>query len=198
MVSSPTATLNEISFPFTLPSVMGISPISLATVPVNLSPSTLNVKVSDISSPCECLTMRTDKMMSSGDSNKLPLSVGDAVDMTVLASLEEAQAEGEPDLVVDLIDLYLEDAPRRLAAMSATLAERDALSLRREAHGLKGSSATLGAGPSARLCEAVEQIAQDSSPKAIAMVLNGLEQEFARVREAFLIERQRRTSAGSE
>lgn len=137
-------------------------------------------------------------MMSSGDSNKLPLSVGDAVDMTVLASLEEAQAEGEPDLVVDLIDLYLEDAPRRLAAMSATLAERDALSLRREAHGLKGSSATLGAGPSARLCEAVEQMAQDSSPKAIAMVLNGLEQEFARVREAFLIERQRRTSAGSE
>lgn len=133
-------------------------------------------------------------MMTSSESNKILLSVCDAVDLTVLGHLEQVQAEGESDLIVELIDLYLEDAPRRLANMSARLAEKDMLSLRREAHGLKGSSATLGAAPLSRLCEEVEQMSQDSSPEAIASLLKELGQEFACARQAFLIERQRRTS----
>lgn len=124
----------------------------------------------------------------------MPDSVNDAVDMTVLSSLEGAQADGEPDLIVDLIDLYLEDTPRRLAAMSALLAQRDALSLRRAAHGLKGSCATLGAARTARLCEAVEEMSRDSSLEAVATLLDELEQEFAHVRQSFLIERLKRTS----
>jgi len=39
----------------------------------------------------------------------------DAVDASVLADLEEMQEEGEPDLVAELIGLYLRDAPRKLA-----------------------------------------------------------------------------------
>lgn len=35
-----------------------------------------------------------------------------AVDMDVLHSFEEVQIEGEPDLIVELIDTYLKDAPR--------------------------------------------------------------------------------------
>ncbi|MGI9164857.1 MAG: Hpt domain-containing protein [Pyrinomonadaceae bacterium] len=121
-------------------------------------------------------------------------SVNDAVDMTVLSGLEGAQVDGEPDLIVELIDLYLEDTPRRLAAMSALLEQRDALSLRRAAHGLKGSSATLGAARTARLCEAVEEMSQDGSLAAVATLLAGLEQEFAHVRQSFLNERRKRTN----
>jgi len=121
-------------------------------------------------------------------------SLIDAVDMTVLSDLEAAQVEGEPDLIVELIDLYLEDTPRRLAAMSALLAQSDVLSLRRAAHGLKGSSATLGADRTAQLCAAVEEMSHDSSLAAIATLLDGLEQEFANVRQSFLIERGKRTS----
>ena len=121
-------------------------------------------------------------------------SVNDAVDMTVLAKLDGAQVDGEPDLIVELIDLYLEDTPRRLAGMSTLLAERDALSLRRAAHGLKGSSATLGAARTALLCEAIEEVSQDSSLDAVANLMDGLEQEFAHARESFLIERRKRTS----
>lgn len=116
------------------------------------------------------------------------------IDLSVLISQEEAQVEGEPDLVVDLIDLYLEEAPRRLAAMSALLAQRDWLSLGRAAHSLKGCSATLGAGRTPQLCEAVEQFALENAPAGSGNFLNKLHEEFALVREAFLHERQRRTS----
>ena len=40
-----------------------------------------------------------------------------AVDVAVLDGFAALQAEGEPDLIVELIDLYLEDAPRKVASM---------------------------------------------------------------------------------
>lgn len=117
-----------------------------------------------------------------------------AIDLSVLISLEEVQVDGEPDLIVDLIDLYLDEAPRRLAAMSALLAQRDWLSLGRAAHSLRGSSAVLGAGRTPQLCEAVEQFALDTSHPVNLDVLHKLHEEFVLVREAFLLEKQRRTS----
>src|SRR6185436_17852187 len=79
-----------------------------------------------------------------------------AVDISALRNLEQAQEEGEPDLIVEVIDLYLEQAPRQLIAMAAQLSQGDAVSLRRTAHSLKGSSATLGAMHTAAVCEAIE------------------------------------------
>ena len=116
-----------------------------------------------------------------------------AIDLSVLISLEVAQVDGEPDLIVDL-DLYLEEAPRRMAAMSALLAQRDWLSLSRAAHSLKGCSAVLGAGRTPQLCDAIEQFALDNAHPVSLDVLHELHEEFALVREAFLHEKQRRTS----
>lgn len=120
-----------------------------------------------------------------------------AIDLSVLISLEEAQVDGEPDLVVDLINLYLDEAPRRMAAMATLLAQRDWLSLGRAAHSLKGCSAVLGAGRTPQLCEAVEQFALDSAHPVSLDVLHNLHEEFALVREAFLHEKRRRTSIKS-
>jgi len=122
----------------------------------------------------------------------VPDTMSDAVDMAVLTSFEEVQGEGEPDLVVELIDLYLEDTPHRVVAIREALAKRDGLSLERAAHGLKGSSASLGAGQVAVLCEELELIAHDLSSRRVEVVLTRLEREFERVRQTFLAERQRR------
>jgi HPt (histidine-containing phosphotransfer) domain-containing protein len=119
------------------------------------------------------------------------------IDLSVLISLEEVQVDGEPDLIVDLIDLYLDEAPRRMAAMAEQLAQRDWLSLSRAAHSLKGCSAVLGAGRMPHLCEAVEEFALDDGHPVSLTVLHQLHEEFALVREAFLLEKQRRTSIRS-
>ena len=117
-----------------------------------------------------------------------------SIDLSVLISLEEAQVDGEPDLIVDLIDLYLDETPRRMGAMAALLAQRDWLSLGRAAHSLKGCSAVLGAGRTPQLCEAVEQFALNDAHPVSLDVLHKLHEEFALVRDAFLHEKQRRTS----
>ena len=116
----------------------------------------------------------------------------DAVDMAVLKGFEEVQDEGEPDLIVELIDLYLEDAPRKMASMQEAVAGADEVSLRRAAHSLKGSSASLGAFGVAALCEELEHVSKADSFRSAVALLNRLESESARVRRAFAAERRRR------
>jgi HPt (histidine-containing phosphotransfer) domain-containing protein len=115
------------------------------------------------------------------------------VDLLILNGLEEAQGDGEPDLVVELIDLYLEDAPRRLAVMSEALGNVDGVLLARAAHALKGSSATLGAGQVAETCAELELLAAGFLLPEMAFVFARLPQELETLRNIFLIERQKRS-----
>ena len=115
-----------------------------------------------------------------------------AVDLEVLRSYEKIQIDGEPDLIVELIDLYLQDAPRRLAIMKLSLTETNWLSLKREAHSLRGSSGNLGASKMALVCDQIEGLEYED-PFAIAALVICLEQELEQVINIFLAERQRRT-----
>jgi HPt (histidine-containing phosphotransfer) domain-containing protein len=114
------------------------------------------------------------------------------IDITMLFSLDAAQEEGEPDIIVELIDLYLGDAPLRIAAMQAALAAKDERALRRAAHNLKGSSTNLGAYRLAAHCAAIEQADGNDSFQMSSALLTQLEWEFERVRQVFTAERQRR------
>jgi len=115
-----------------------------------------------------------------------------AVDLAVLASYEKIQLDGEPDLIVELIDLYLEDAPRRVAVMRESLAKRNWLSVKREAHSLRGSSGNLGALQVALICDEMEGIESGDLFPSMEALLSCLEPELERVFHIFLAERQRR------
>lgn len=116
-----------------------------------------------------------------------------AIDMAVLRSFEEIQAEGEPDLIVELIDLYLKDAPSKLASMQEAVAGEDAASLRRAAHGLRGSSASIGAVQVAALCEGLEHASRVDSAGQAAALVGQLERELEDARRALEAERRRRS-----
>lgn len=116
----------------------------------------------------------------------------DAVDISLLTSFEVEHVDGEPDLVVELIDIFLEDVPQRLKAMRDAVTLRDATSLRGLAHSLKGSSSSLGACQLAVLCGGLEASANDLALDVDSTFLNRVEQEFERVRLAFTAERGRR------
>ncbi|HEV8204820.1 MAG TPA: Hpt domain-containing protein [Pyrinomonadaceae bacterium] len=115
------------------------------------------------------------------------------VDLAILASFGEAQEQGEPDFVVELIDLYLEEAPRFFNSIRDGLANNDWLSAKRAAHSLRGSSSNLGIVQMSLIAGALEQLTTNQDASA-AELLQGLEDEFTRVEEILLAERQRRTS----
>lgn len=116
-----------------------------------------------------------------------------SVDLAILASFDEAQEEGEPDFVVELIDLYLDEAPRFFSSIREGLANHDWLSAKRAAHTLRGSSSNLGILQMALLAGALEQLTASQDASA-AELLQGLEDEFTRVEEILRAERQRRLS----
>ena len=116
-----------------------------------------------------------------------------AVDLDVLRSYEKIQLDGEPDLIVELIDLYLEDARRRLTVMKESLAQRNWLSVKREAHSLRGSSGNLGALQMALICDEIEGLESGDLFPSTEALLACLEQELEQVLHIFLAERQRRS-----
>lgn len=121
-----------------------------------------------------------------------PVAPPEAVDVAMLTSFEEAQIEGEPDLVVELIDLYLEDASAKIDALWKALATSDEMLLRRLAHCLRGSSGNLGAHRMATLCEELERIDRPDPLREAVELLTSLDLEFERVRVIFAAERQKR------
>ena len=118
-----------------------------------------------------------------------------AVDLAVLASFNELQEAGEPDLIVELIDLYLESAPALIKAIQNAVTDADGLSLKRAAHSLKGSSGTLGVRPLAAVCEELERLADDDFSSEAKALVSKLEEEFVRARSVLVSEHVRRLTA---
>jgi CheY-like chemotaxis protein/HPt (histidine-containing phosphotransfer) domain-containing protein len=75
-------------------------------------------------------------------------------------ALDRLLRVGGERLVHDLAALYLEQSPERLAAAQAAVGQQDAEALARAVHGLKSSSAQLGAHSLASACEATEHAAE--------------------------------------
>src|SRR6266540_3018211 len=73
------------------------------------------------------------------------------IDLQVLERIQADLGDGDPTIVIELIDMFLSDSLQLLATMRQSLAECAAEDLQRAAHTLKSSSATLGAAALSKL-----------------------------------------------
>ncbi len=96
-------------------------------------------------------------------------------------ALERLRRFGGDALLRDMIDLFLEHAPKRIAASRQALAANDLAPVRLSVHSLVSSCAQLGAERMRRLSADAEQ-AVAADPGALAGLLEALEREFAVVR----------------
>ena len=119
-------------------------------------------------------------------------TTSDAVDMKLLKAFEELQSDDGSDLIVELIDLYLKDAPQRMLAIREAALANEWVLLKRAVHNLKGSSASLGVRLVAETCIKLEGIECEHSTEGVGKLLQQMDDEFARASEALLSERQRR------
>ena len=113
------------------------------------------------------------------------------VDLTVMSGYERLQADGNPDLIVELIDLYVADVALRLIAMRDALDRRNWLQVKREAHNLRGSSSNLGALGMVAICEEMERTGSALNPQTETF-MHRLERAWAQTHTILHSERQRR------
>ncbi|TMA54056.1 MAG: response regulator [Deltaproteobacteria bacterium] len=112
------------------------------------------------------------------------VSDGDILDRATLLE----RADGDPELLVDLLNTFRDDSAKLLAEIRSALARREARALARPAHTLKGALATLAAGAAAEAASRLESIGRaddiDRAEEACAALdreLRRLEPELAAV-----------------
>ena len=116
----------------------------------------------------------------------------ETLDVEVLKALERVKTDDGLDLLVELIDLYLEDTPQRIMAIRSAAAEKNWVQLKRAAHTVKGSSGTLGLRQVARVCQELEEASSPGSTEGVEALVQLLEYKFLKARQALAAERQRR------
>jgi HPt (histidine-containing phosphotransfer) domain-containing protein len=106
-----------------------------------------------------------------------------ALDTRVLDELR-ASVGDDPAFVAELIDEFVDDAPRQLETLREAATARAPETARRAAHTLKGHARTFGAGALATLCLEAETAAAAGDLDSVGQHLGSIEAEWGRVREA--------------
>ena len=106
------------------------------------------------------------------------------INPAVFGNFQKLQEPGAPDIIAQLIDLYLNELPARLTAVQQAIERGDAARLAQAAHSLKGSSASIGAQRAARACLELEKLGKAGDLTEAADLFAQLEQECVRAREA--------------
>lgn len=78
------------------------------------------------------------------------------LDMSIVEELLSFADDGDPELLVDLIRMFLDDGPAKVRAITEGLEEADFDKVERAAHSLKGTSGNLGAKHLQDSCEAMQ------------------------------------------
>ncbi len=91
---------------------------------------------------------------------------------------------GNPAVFRELLLVFLHDTPGRLAALRRAALAGDPAGVRLAAHTLKGTCGYVGARGLVRRCVEVEAACQAGGVAGATGLLDGLEQEFERVRAA--------------
>jgi two-component system sensor histidine kinase/response regulator len=96
------------------------------------------------------------------------------------AELEE-RFEGSRELIAEVVALFRQDCPVRVAGIRAGCARGEAKSVEHDAHSLKGALGTLSAAPARDLCEAIETAAEEGRLAAVPPLVVRLERELDRL-----------------
>ena len=105
------------------------------------------------------------------------------LDMEALADLKSLEEFGDFSLQ-EIVDLFVSEGGPRIAAMREALTTQNGPDLRRESHTLKGSGRDLGTTRLSEICQVVEDLGKESNFEGVSDLLEQVEVEFARARQA--------------
>jgi PAS domain S-box-containing protein len=106
------------------------------------------------------------------------------LDERTLAAVRLLQRPGASDLADELVSMFLEDAPRHIAALREGARTGDALAVEQAAHTLKGDAAHLGARELQELAGRLMELGRKGAALEAWSLVDELEAAFQRVRAA--------------
>ena len=112
------------------------------------------------------------------------MSADPIIDPQAIANLRDLSPEGPQEFLRELIAVYLEDTPLRLAELDQALARQDALSIGKAAHTIKGSSSNFGATRLSKLAQQIELQGKSGNISESAPLCVRLRGEYDLVAEA--------------
>ena len=95
-------------------------------------------------------------------------------------------AAGQPSLIRELIDIFVQDGERQVGLLHAAAAAGDARALARISHSLKGSAQTMGAGAMIELSRSLEESARMGLQRDYPAEASRLALAFEEIRAAML------------
>jgi len=133
----------------------------------------------------EELILALSKCQPKAGSRELDYSpLPDTIDAKLLQSFRDMLGNNTEIILGEMIDCYLEDAPKLLQVIATSIAQGDAIALRQAAHTLKSSSATLGATTLSLLCQELEAISRTGNTNMGLDKVPQMEAEYERVKAA--------------
>lgn len=106
---------------------------------------------------------------------------GDVLDPDVVKGLRQLTPAGEPDVLVEILTVFLDDVPKRIVALRAAAAAGNAIAMQRAAHSLKGSSGNIGARALHDVCRQLDDRARSGDLTRLTPLLESLATEYGRV-----------------
>jgi CheY-like chemotaxis protein/HPt (histidine-containing phosphotransfer) domain-containing protein len=112
------------------------------------------------------------------------------IDKKVLDGIRSLEMAGAPDMLTQVIQIYLKDTPKLLEQITQADAAGDAPGVQRAAHSLKSSSANLGALQLSAFCKSLEASAREANLKEFPRLFAQIKTEYSRVEKALALEIQ--------
>lgn len=105
---------------------------------------------------------------------------GGALDPAVVASLRRLTPPGEPDVLVEILTVFLSEVPRRIDRLKTAWRDRNAAEVQRAAHSLKGSSGNIGADALFEVCRQIDERAK-AGETGLDQLIAALDREYVLV-----------------
>ena len=102
------------------------------------------------------------------------------IDQTTFNELKQMSGD---DFINELIDTFLEDAPKMIAEIKSAFAANNVEAFRRAAHSMKSNAATFGASQLAALAKELEMLGKENKLSETGDRLKSLEEAYASVRD---------------
>ena len=103
------------------------------------------------------------------------------LDPAVLDSLRQLTPPGEPDVLNEVLRIFLQEIPPRVERLRTFLAAGNIVEVQREAHSLKGSAGNIGAGSLYDICRQVDDQGRSGDLTGLSTLVDALTVEFDKV-----------------